>query len=124
MISAAKAKLFAEKWVAAWNSHSLPIILSHYTEDFVMHSPRIREIAQDPSGVLSGKQNVAKYWTSALELQPDLKFTLINAFAGVGSAAILYQNQRGGHVCEVVFFDDDGSKVKSAHAIYAETPKI
>ena len=42
MIDTEFAARFAEEWIAAWNSHDLACVLSHYTEDFVMNSPYIR----------------------------------------------------------------------------------
>jgi hypothetical protein len=36
---------FASEWIAAWNAHDLPRVLSLYTEDFEMTSPKIVQIA-------------------------------------------------------------------------------
>ena len=44
MIDADKAQAFAREWVKAWNDHDLEAILSHYAEDVVFHSPRIRMV--------------------------------------------------------------------------------
>ena len=49
------AEAFAAEWIAAWNSHDLERILSHYTEDFAMSSPGIVKLASEPSGTLKGK---------------------------------------------------------------------
>lgn len=35
---------FAREWIEAWNAHDLERILSHYTEEFRMSSPRIIEL--------------------------------------------------------------------------------
>ena len=34
MIEQSFAETFAAEWIAAWNSHDLESILSHYVEDF------------------------------------------------------------------------------------------
>jgi len=39
MLSKAFADHFAAEWIAAWNSHDLERILSHYTDNFEMSSP-------------------------------------------------------------------------------------
>jgi ketosteroid isomerase-like protein len=39
MMTAEFAAQFAEEWIAAWNSHDLDRILSHYADDFEMASP-------------------------------------------------------------------------------------
>ena len=68
MISREQADLFAHEWIEAWNSHDLVRILGHYSEDFVMSSPRIASVVQEASGVLVGKPAVAVYWAKALAL--------------------------------------------------------
>ena len=45
MLSREFAESFAAEWIEAWNSHDLDRILSHYTDDFVMSSPRIVVLA-------------------------------------------------------------------------------
>ena len=34
----------AQRWVADWNAHQLPRILSHYSADCVLHSPTISKV--------------------------------------------------------------------------------
>ncbi|VAW58810.1 hypothetical protein MNBD_GAMMA08-1262, partial [hydrothermal vent metagenome] len=63
-------KAFSEQfsigWVEAWNSHDINKIMSHYTDDFIMHSPVIQELLNEPSGKLNGKSEIKKYWLKAL----------------------------------------------------------
>jgi len=61
VIDQAWAHDFATEWIAAWNSHDLDRILSHYVEDFEMSSPLIIERKIDPSGVLRGKAAIRAY---------------------------------------------------------------
>ena len=84
-----------EEWVAAWNARNLVRILAHYEDDFEMASPRIVEIAGEPSGVLRGKAGVGAYWEKALRLVSDLRFGKLDVFIGVRSLAIHYRNQSG-----------------------------
>ena len=107
-IDDAFARDFAAEWIAAWNSHDLARVLSHYRDDFTMSSPRIVDIAGAPSGILDGKPAVAGYWAKALALMPDLHFELIAACVGVDSIALHYRNDRGGLAIEVLRFDADG----------------
>lgn len=46
MINPDDAQAFAREWVKAWNDHDLPAILSHYADDVVFHSPRIRMVTR------------------------------------------------------------------------------
>lgn len=113
MITREFARQFAEEWIAAWNSHDLERILSHYSDDLVMSSPRIAIVAGDESGVLEGKAAVHSYWKRALEITPELRFELISYFVGADSLVVLYKSVRG-IVTEVFFFDADGKVVKAA----------
>lgn len=101
------AERFADHWVNSWNSHDLAKILSHYTEDFRMSSPIIRERLGVESGILTGKAAVSEYWKKGLEAFPDLCFELISVFCGVRSVAIHYRGHKG-NSCEVFYFNENG----------------
>lgn len=73
-ISTAFAREFAQEWIAAWNSHDLERILSHYEDGFSMTSPVIIQLTGEASGRLIGKQAVGAYWAKALKLIPNLHF--------------------------------------------------
>jgi ketosteroid isomerase-like protein len=108
-------KEFAEhfEWIEAWNSHDLDRILSHYSDDFVMSSPRIVTVADEPTGVLRGKGPVGAYWKRALELTPNLRYQLLGTFVGADSVALHYRGPRGLAV-ETFFFGPDGRVVRAA----------
>ncbi len=113
MLTPEFADHFAAEWVAAWNSHDLDRVLAHYSDDFRMSSPFIAALADEPSGNLQGKADVAAYWALALKRIPDLKFTLIHTYLGADSVAIHYQGARGPAV-EVFFFDAQGLVSRAA----------
>ncbi len=107
MITRGFAERFAQEWISAWNSHDLDQILSHYSDDFTMSSPRIAALTEQSSGILCGKTAVADYWRRALASAPDLHFALIGAYLGADSVALHYEGHRG-PVVEVLFFDEHG----------------
>ena len=107
------AEHFAQEWIAAWNAHDLARILSHYAEDFEMSSPRIVQIADEPSGVLRGKAAIGAYWAKALALLPDLHFELDSVLLGAQSLTLYYRGPRG-MAAEVFFFDAQGLVVRAA----------
>lgn len=120
MLTQQFAQEFARDWIESWNSHNLERILSHYTDDFEMSSPLIASVANEPSGVLKGKEAVGNYWAKALQRIPDLKFELENVFVGAISVVITYKNiSRGVRVAEIFFFNKD-SKVYRASGNYSE----
>lgn len=111
------AHAFAREWIESWNSHDLDRILSHYTDDFEMRSPFIRERMFDPGGVLRGKDRVRAYWANALQAVPPIKFELRSVYVGASSLAIAYRSVGRALVTEVVVFDSAG-KVVSGNALY------
>lgn len=118
MINAAHAARFAEEWVAAWNAHDLERVLAHYADDFEMASPRIADIAGEPSGILRGKPAIRAYWKKALQLVPDLRFETLAVLVGAKSVAIHYRSQTGRVAVEVFDFGP-ADKVVRASAHYA-----
>jgi len=113
MLTKEFADNFAREWIDSWNAHDLERILSHYHDDFVMSSPKISTIANEPSGVLVGKAEIAAYWRKALGLIPNLHFQLINTFLGSDSIILHYKGATG-LVTEVFFFNADGLVIKAA----------
>lgn len=116
MIDKEFAKNFAADWINSWNSHDLVRILSHYTDDFEMSSPRIITVVNEPSGVLKGKTTIGAYWAKALELTPNLHFELVATLIGVNSVVLYYNGPRG-QSAEAFHFDQHG-KVIRAYAHY------
>lgn len=112
------AEHFATEWLAAWNAHDLPRILSHYADDLEMTSPVIVQLAGEPSGKLKGKAAVGAYWAKALKLIPDLHFELMGVLTGVDSITLYYKGAKGRLAAEVFHFGEDG-KVVRAFAHYA-----
>ena len=123
MIEESWAKEFAEEWIAAWNSHDLERIFSHYTDDFEMSSPFIVQRMKVPSGTLEGKENIRPYWQIGLEQNPPLRFTLTDVLVGANSVTILYLNQKNISVVEVLFFNENG-KATSGFAHYAQKSEL
>lgn len=115
------AEQFAREWIAAWNSHDLERILSHYDDDFQMSSPRIPILTNEASGVLRGKEAVRAYWRTALERSPHLHFELQSVYLGADCVVIQYMGARG-PASEVFFFGLDGRVVRAAASYIGTTP--
>ena len=116
MITKAFAAQFAAEWIAAWNSHDLDLILSHYADDFVMSTPFIVRLMDEPSGTLRGKAAVGAYWQRALAAMPDLHFELIEVLYSVESVCIYYRRPRPGQRAVEWFWCGADGKVKQAMA--------
>jgi len=114
MIDKTFAVNFAADWIDAWNSRDLVRVLAHYRDDFTMSSPKIIQIAGEPSGVLRGKAAVAAYWTTALARIPDLHFEFLSVFGGADRLVIHYMGAGGQPAAESFVFDTDGLVIESA----------
>ncbi|RYU93891.1 nuclear transport factor 2 family protein [Emticicia agri] len=113
-----EAQKFAEEWVAAWNSHDMDRIMSHYSNDLTITTPMIKTIMGIEEGALSNLEAIRNYWETALKKVPDLHFELFDAVAGVNSVAIYYKSIMEKRVIEVMFLDDNG-KVNKMYAHYS-----
>jgi ketosteroid isomerase-like protein len=97
------AHQFAEEWAAAWNSHDLSRILSHYDDEVVLISPVALKLLNNGDGVVQGKAALRDYFERGLQAFPDLRFDLMDVFAGVETIVVCYANNvRGGKAAEVM----------------------
>ena len=83
-----------------------------------MTSPKIIQLADEPSGTLRGKAAVGAYWARALQLIPDLHFELITTLVGVNSITLYYLGAQGRLAAEVFHFNQE-QKVIQAFAHYS-----
>src|SRR6218665_3847396 len=102
-----EARQFADEWIAAWNTHDIERILSHYSNNLTITTPMIETIMGIPDGTLSDYAAIRNYWETALRKVPDLHFELFDAVAGVSSVALYYKSIMEKRVIEVMFFDAD-----------------
>lgn len=114
MIDRTWAEAFARDWIAAWNAHDLPRVLSHYSDDFEMTSPLIVQRLGVPGGKLNGKAEVERYWSQGLAAAPQLHFDLLDVMVGVNSLAIVYKSVTQSRiVIELIVFDEQLRIVRS-----------
>jgi ketosteroid isomerase-like protein len=78
-------KLLCQQLADAWNSHDIDRILAHYSEDFVLVSPMVKERMGVPDGTLRGKAEVRKWWEPGLKKFTDLRMEYIDVLQGVDS---------------------------------------
>ena len=113
---------FAAEWIAAWNSHDLDRILSHYAPDAVVTTPVAAVRVPESGGVVRGHDALRAYWGPALDAMPDLRFELVEAMPTVDGVTILYRNQRSQLVAETVLWGDDGPVHTAVVAYAAPSP--
>lgn len=111
------AQTFARDWVKAWNDHDLEAILSHYAEDVVFHSPRVRLVTGRDVDFVTGKAELRAYWSTALDRLRNLFFEIEQVLPGSNALTILYTNERSQQVAETFIFNPAG-KVERSIAAY------
>ena len=104
MITEPEAVDFAREWIAAWNSHDLEAILSHYGENVVLTSPIAARLLGDPAGTVRGKAALRSYFQRGLEAYPNLHFELQDVMFGISSVVLCYRNQKGTKSAEFMEF--------------------
>ncbi len=112
MISETDIRQFAQHWIAAWNSHDLDAIMSHYAPEVVLTSPTAAKLLNDPSGSVTGKEAVRRYFERGLEAYPNLTFELLDVMRGISSVILYYRNQKGTKTGEFMEFDANRKVVR------------
>ena len=113
-----EAWTFAHHWIAAWNSHDLDVILSHYDDAVQLTSPVAAQLLGRPDGQVIGKANLRAYGQRGLEAYPNLHFQLENVFWGLNSLVLCYANQKGTRTAEFMELSSAG-KVTRVVANYS-----
>jgi len=99
---------FVTELTDAWNSHDVEKIAALYSEDVVFKSPRVATLMGQANGTIQGKAAVREYWREILKRNPQLRFAIGHAFAGVDTFAVEYRvgNQLRGF--EFMILNDRG----------------
>jgi hypothetical protein len=119
-LDAKAAREFADRWIAAWNSHDLERIVDQFSEDALLVSPRVVELLGDPKGEIRGRPALRAYFTKGLKAAPNLRFELTHVYRGIEDLALEYQRHDGRRVVEVMEIDA-ARRVKRA-AVYYTSP--
>jgi ketosteroid isomerase-like protein len=118
-LTQAAADSFAAQWIAAWNSHDLEAILTHYALDIEFVTPMAEAITGN--AVVHGSSALRAYFAAGLERFPDLRFELRDAVVGSGSVALDYRSVRSMRCIETMTLDRD-LRVVHARAHYGPLP--
>lgn len=114
--SAPEPQSFAERWIAAWNARDVEAVLRDYADDVVFTSPTAARYVRESGGTLRGKDALRRYWTIALDANPELRFELVAVYAGVDTLVLEHRTQLTGLVSEVLTFRD--GLVSVSHATH------
>jgi len=108
----------ANHWVAAWNSHDLDAIMTHYEDAIELTSPVAARLLGTSDGKVVGKANLRAYFQRGLEAFPELNFRLEDVLWGLNSVVLYYTNQKGTRTGEFMELSASG-KVARVVANYS-----
>jgi ketosteroid isomerase-like protein len=95
---------FALRWAHEWNSHDIDLVLTHYAPDVIFRSPVAARVVPESGGVVRGLDALRDYWSQALARTPDLRFEVLDVYAGIDTLVIRFRNQLDEVRCEVLRF--------------------
>lgn len=107
-----------ERWIAAWNSHDLDAILSHYSTNVTFEAQTVTTRWSKPDGRLYGIEELRRHFALGLELAPELSFTLEQIFMAPSGYSVLYTRENGNRVIDCVTLDAEG-RADKVTAYYA-----
>ena len=113
---------FAREWIAAWNSHDLDRICSHYAADIEFTSPFVTSLTGKLDGTVMTVPALRSYFRKALERFPDLQFQHLFTCAGVRTVTIVYRSVNGMVAAETMEMGSEG-KVMRTFAQYTGAPR-
>ncbi|MCV7246672.1 nuclear transport factor 2 family protein [Mycobacterium koreense] len=104
---------------SGWGGFGIPLkaVLHHFHDDVVFTSPVAANFFPETAGVIRGKSELRRYWTAVVQAIPDLRFTIEGVYDGIDTLVILYRNQKGGLVSEILRFSPDGLVIEG-HGTY------
>jgi ketosteroid isomerase-like protein len=88
-----RGRAIADEWVAAFNSHDVERILSHYAESIELRSRLVTKTLGDPAGTVRGKPALRAYFAKALAAAPDLKLEVMEVDADGRVARVLVHHR-------------------------------
>ena len=106
------ASKFANHWIAAWNSHDIEAIMSHYDDAVELTSPVAAQLLGIPDGKVVGISDLRAYFQRGLQAFPELRFQLENVLAGLRSVVLYYVNQKGTLTAEFMEFSPSGKIIR------------
>ncbi len=102
----------ANHWAAAWNSHDLDAIMTHYEDAIELTSPVAARLLGTSDGKVVGKANLRAYFQRGLEAFPELNFHLEDVLWGLNSVVLYYTNQKGTRTGEFMELSANGKVVR------------
>jgi len=101
-----------QDWLEGWNTRSLDLIMSHYTDDAVFVSPSVLVRQPGSDGRVNGKAAIRELYRRAIDSFPNLRFEVEDVIERPYGVIVVYRKlgvfaERPGFTIEV-FETSDG----------------
>jgi hypothetical protein len=116
------ARIHADRWLTAWNSHDLDAIMACYTDDVDFSASTVITRWGRSDGCLHGKEELRRHFARGLELAPNLSFIEVALLTNPSGYALLYQRDNGNRVLDVVELDEH-HRATRVRAYYENTQR-
>ena len=111
-----KCKPTLENLLRTWwthrNSHDLDAILNHYSDDFELTSPLIKEKLDIEDGTIRGKDGVRQWWQRAIDKYPDLQTEFIEVAESIESIVFIQRISYTDKITVSNFYFNDEGKIR------------
>ena len=118
VVSADRAKVFAQAWIDAWNRRDVDAVMSYYAENTEFSSPFVAELAGEPSCLLRGKLALRSFWEKTLAMVPHFQLELLHAFGCVDGICLVYRGLYDLVEAETMVFDANGQVAQTRYHFY------
>jgi hypothetical protein len=101
----------AQSWIADWNAHDVDKILRHYAPNVEFHSPRVAKFTKGAETHFSSREALKPYFSFAFQIRPNLHFELRSVCIDANGVAVVYNDELGASVVELMEVDEMGQAV-------------
>jgi hypothetical protein len=99
----------AQKWILAFNTKNIELLLSLYHANAIHISPKKRRLEPESKGLISGHKNLHDWWNKAFIENPSLNYTLERCTQGKTHVFLEYtrtvEHEEATSVVELLEFD-------------------
>jgi hypothetical protein len=113
---------FAQDWIDAFNTRDVERILAHYAPEVELISPVYLRFSGGLCDTMVGLPALRDYFTHALQLHPDLRFTLLEVAAGTQGVALRYHTNLGDRIAIECFEGPPFQPASRVLCHYVEPP--
>jgi hypothetical protein len=104
-------KQIALRWLSAFNTHNLDVLLSLYHDDAQHYSPKLKLRNPQTKGLIKGKAALRDWWQDAFKRLPTLRYEMLTLTADKNQIFMEYlrhvEGEEDMRVAELLVIEED-----------------